>query len=302
VRNRYFGCRLATNCYLSDYNLVVLLTMVDLNSIATNLELHPDGIWYARHATPIEYPEEGNAFCYGVEEDSFWFNHRNAFILEALQSYPPGGAFFDVGGGNGYVALAIREAGIETVLVEPGIEGVLNAQRRGLDRLVCATLETAGFRPHSLPAVGMFDVLEHIADDLAFLERIREVLIPKGRLYLTVPAYHFLWSTEDDFAQHFRRYTLPQLNRLLNQAGLSTEYSTYIFATLPAPIFLFRTLPSKLGWRKKGDLNRIEAELKPSSTTANELLDSILRLELRTLKRLKSLPFGGSCLIVARNA
>jgi hypothetical protein len=117
-----------------------------------------------------------------------------------------------------------------------------------------------------------------------------------------VPAYDFLWSIEDDFAQHFRRYTLPRLKRLLMQAGFSTEYSTYIFATLPAPIFLFRTLPSKLGWRKKGDLNRIESELKPSSTTANEILDSILRLELKTLRRLKFLPFGGSCLMVARNS
>jgi SAM-dependent methyltransferase len=293
---------MAAELYLSEYNLMVLFTMIDLNAVATNLELHPDGIWYARQATPIEYPEEGNAFCYSVEEGSFWFNHRNTFILEALRRYPPGGAFFDVGGGNGFVALAIREAGIETVLVEPGIEGILNAHRRGLDQLICATLETAGFLPHSLPAVGMFDVLEHIADDLAFLEKIHEVVIPEGRLYLTVPAYSFLWSIEDDFAQHFRRYTLPQLKQLLNQAGFSTEYSTYIFATLPAPIYFFRTIPSKLGWRKKGDLHHIESELKPRSTTANGLLDSTLRLELKALERLKSLPFGGSCLLVAKNS
>ena len=279
---------------------MVLLIMIHLNSIAANLELRPDGIWYARHAASIEYPKEGNVFCYGVEEGSFWFNHRNTFILEALRRYPPAGTFFDVGGGNGFVAMAIREAGLDTVLVEPGIEGIFNAQRRGLDQLVCATLESAGFRSGCLPAVGLFDVLEHIADDLTFLEQIHEVLTPAGRIYLTVPAYNFLWSSEDDFAQHFRRYTLPQLSRLLERAGFHQEYTTYIFATLPAPIFLFRTLPSKFGRRKKGDLNRMETELKPNSVAANQLLDSILRVELKALKRLKSLPFGGSCLLVAR--
>ncbi len=276
--------------------------MTDLTTIAANLELHSDRIWYACHQSSIDYPEEGNAFCYGVEEGSFWFNHRNEFILEALRRFPPSGTFFDIGGGNGFVAMAIQQAGNETVLVEPGIEGIYNAQRRGLDHLICATLESAQFKAGSVPAVGLFDVLEHIPDDTNFLKQIHQILIPDGRLYLTVPAYKFLWSIEDDFAQHYRRYTLTGLKQRLAQTGFIPEFTTYIFASLPVPIFLFRTLPSLLGWRKKGDLSKMESELKPGSITANNLLDAILSIELKALQQWSSLPFGGSCLVVAQAA
>ncbi len=274
--------------------------MFDLTTIAENLEKRSDGIWYAREQNPIDYPEEGNSFCYQVEEGSFWFNHRNSFILEALRRFPPDGVLFDIGGGNGYVAMAIQAAGIETVLLEPGIEGIRNAQRRGLKHLVCSTLESAGFTEGSLPAIGMFDVLEHIPNDQAFLQLIHQLLVPDGRLYLTVPAYQFLWSIEDVFAQHYRRYSLKMLFKLLEAAGFQVEFSTYIFATLPIPIFLFRTLPSKFGWRRHGDLEKIGSELKINSEPANSVLDSILRLELRGLQRFNKLPIGGSCLLAAR--
>ena len=273
--------------------------MLNLTSITTNLEQRADGIWYACNQSPIDYPEEGNAFCFRVEEGSFWFNHRNSFILEALRRLPPGQPLFDIGGGNGFVAKASCEAGIETVLVDPGIEGILNARKRGINQLVCAALHDAGFLPGSLPAVGMFDVLDHIPDDLAFLKEIHSLLAPVGRLYLTVPAYQALWSIEDDFAQHYRRYRLNGLVERLQQSGFTVEFATYIFITLPLPILLFRTLPSKLGRRRHGDLEKIESELKPGSAGANSLLDFFLKLELHLLRRLNRLPFGGSCLVVA---
>ena len=274
--------------------------MVDLNSIASNLELRSDGIWYAKHHSPIAYPEDGNRFCYGVEEESFWFNHRNTFILEALRRFPPADVLFDVGGGNGFVAKAICDSGIHTILVEPGIEGIYNAKRRGIIQLICASLEDAVFFDHTLPAVGMFDVLEHIRNDHDFLSKIRRLLIPGGRLYLTVPAYRLLWSTEDDFAQHYRRYSLRELKQQLNSTGFIIEYATYIFASLPVPIFLFRTIPSQLGWRRRNDSSREKSELSPRSDTANNLLDRILRIELKILRQQKTLPFGGSCLVVAK--
>jgi hypothetical protein len=275
--------------------------MIDLAAISANLELKSDGIWYASRHSPIDYPQEGNAFCYGLEEGSFWFNHRNAFILEALRRYPPDGVLFDVGGANGYVARAIQQSGIETVLIEPGFEGVKNAQRRGISYLVCATLEDARFESHTMPAVGIFDVLEHIENDNDFLAGLHRLLKPGGRLYITVPAYQFLWSIEDDFARHYRRYTLGHLKKLLAETGFSTEYSTYIFATLPIPILLLRTVPTKLGWRRPGDLKKTGAELNPGSSAANRFVNIILRWELRTLQNLKTLPFGGSCLVVAQS-
>ena len=41
-----------------------------------------------------------------------------------MRRFPPPGTVFDVGGGNGFVTLAIQNAGMDAVLVEPGPEGV----------------------------------------------------------------------------------------------------------------------------------------------------------------------------------
>src|SRR5207249_3972828 len=123
-----------------------------------------------------------------------------------IKRYPPRTPFYDVGGGNGIVALALEKAGIPAIVVEPGVAGVKRARERGIEAKH-ATLDTAGFAPASLGSIGMFDVVEHIKDDVGFLKQARSYLQPGGRLYLTVPAYQALWSGEDVYAEHFRRYT-----------------------------------------------------------------------------------------------
>ena len=47
-----------------------------------------------------------------------------------------------------------------------------------LDQLICATFEDAEFKNGSLPAAGMFDVLEHNADDLNYLKRLHPQVRP----------------------------------------------------------------------------------------------------------------------------
>src|SRR5260221_290852 len=91
----------------------------NLSAFAQNIELGQDGLWEARTVSDVSYPECGNELCFAIEESSFWFRHRNNCILEAIKSFPVPGAFFDVGGGNGYVARALQNAGLEVVLVEP---------------------------------------------------------------------------------------------------------------------------------------------------------------------------------------
>ena len=41
------------------------------------------------------------------------------------------------------------------------------------------------FKKEKLPAVGLFDIIEHIEDDLKFIESIYNCMNRKGRLYLT---------------------------------------------------------------------------------------------------------------------
>src|ERR1035438_2021864 len=161
--------------------------MRSLTEISANLELGPDGVWTTRSVSPVSYPESGNDLCFAVEDTSFWFRHRNACIVEAARLLPPPGTLFDIGGGNGFVARALQDEGWEVVLVEPGPRGTDNAMRRGIRHVVRAAFDDARFLPGTIPAMGLFDVIEHIEEEQRFLASLERCLIPGGRIYLTVP-------------------------------------------------------------------------------------------------------------------
>lgn len=273
---------------------------ISIETISDNLEMRDPGVWFAKSQSRISYPQDANSWCFEVEQFSFWFQHRNRCISAVLKRFPPSGPVFDIGGGNGIVTMAIRDAGFEAVLVEPGIDGVRNAIARGLSPVICATLEDAGFRPQTLPAVGMFDVIEHIADDQAFLRMIHSLLIPGGRLYLTTPAYKVLWSIEDDYAGHYRRYTRSSLMRHLMDVGFRIEYATYIFAVLPLPILVLRSIPCYFGLRRDVSIEREYREHRRMKGAVGFLIESFFEAELRAIRRGYVIPFGSSCLVVAR--
>lgn len=275
---------------------------INLAEIASHLEQDPDGIWVSRRRAGISYPQEGNENCLALEEDSFWFEHRNRCIQVLMRRCPPPGVVFDIGGGNGYVASGLKQAGLPVVVIEPGWQGIRNARRRGLDPLICSTLEDAGFLPGSLPAVGLFDVLEHIRADEAFLQTIHPLLIPGGRVYLSVPAFRSLWSVDDDYAGHFRRYSAGEVQRLLTRIGFQVEFASYIFSMLPLPVLLMRALPSRLGWRKGDDWRRYQQEHTRLSGPAGWLLMRWLAWELSQLQQGRPIFLGGSYLVAARKS
>lgn len=234
---------------------------LNISTYAPNLKKGKDGIWHGAKTEKFSYPASGNNVCFEIEDKSFWFQHRNACIIELVKRFPPQGKgpIFDVGGGNGFVAKGLVDAGWDVVLVEPGRSGALNAKKRGLQHVVCATIQSAKFRQDSLPAIGLFDVLEHIEDDVGFLKYLYNLLEPGGMLYLTVPGYGFLWSDSDNYGGHFRRYKFGSLKRLFEKVGFKFRFITGIFLWLVIPILLFRAIPYRLRERKKilGNLDQV---------------------------------------------
>lgn len=276
------------------------MPLLDLRNIAPDLELDPNGWWTSRALSKVAYPEEGNSMCFAVEDTSFWFQHRNRCIVKTLEQFPPPGVIFDVGGGNGCVARAIGDAGHDVVLVEPGLAGVQNALKRGIRHVVRTAMEDMGAKDETIPAVGLFDVVEHIPDDAGFLAQIHRLLMPGGRVYLTVPAYDWLWSHEDVVAGHSRRYTIQTLRRRLESTGFTVDFVTYFFEFLPLPVFLCRALPYRLGLASKTSADTLRSDHEARSPVITRILDSVTRRELSRIAARRSLAWGGSCLAVAR--
>lgn len=224
-----------------------------------------------------------------IEPRSFWFNHRNEVVAAVVRRFPPAGRIFDLGGGNGYVSLGIKRAGFDCVVVEPSESGAATSAARGLP-VIRGALETLPL--DKLPAAGMFDVLEHIDDDTGTLTDLRRVMTRGARLYLTVPAYPLLWSSEDVVAGHFRRYRLKALCAKLRAAEFAVDYASYFFAPLVLPILAIRTL----GLCSKGDARKDHA---PPSGMIGTILTHALRRELTIITNGGKRAFGSSCLVAA---
>jgi len=278
--------------------------VIDLETSSHALRRDPrSGIWTPKEDTGAEvlsFPETGHAACFAIEDASFWFEHRNECILEALRRASFEGRFLDAGGGNGVVSKALERAGHSTVMLEPGPEGAANARARGLPNVVCATVEKAGFEAGSFEGAGLFDVIEHVEDDLALLSATRRVLVADGLVCVTVPAFEWLWSAEDELAGHYRRYTREGLDAVLRRAGFTPLYSTYFFAPLTMPFFLLRSLPHRFLERRPSAVEEGAARQHTPNALTRRAVDLLLSPERRRIAAGKGIPFGTSCLAVAR--
>lgn len=278
---------------------------VNVESFSDALRLDADtGIWRTRRAAdaPISYPADHNAACFQLEDGSFWFTHRNRCIIAAVRRFPPDGFILDVGGGNGFVAQGLIEAGYETALLEPGTIGAQNAKTgRRLRTVINATIADAGIRRGSVPSVGLFDVLEHIDDDRAFVGRLRAIMRRGGLLYLTVPAFTWLWSVSDVDALHYRRYTSHTLRGIL-AGDFDVLYSTYLFQRLLPLTMVMRALPYRLGLAKPKSAHEYEREHAVGRQGLGDMFGRILGHEVAAIAAGKSLTFGSSLLVVARRA
>jgi SAM-dependent methyltransferase len=83
--------------------------------------------------------------------------------------------------------------------------------------------------PATFPAGQSFDtvvclnVVEHLQDDVAALENIRNVLAEGGRAIILVPCGPKLYGSLDEVLGHFRRYTKEQLVSVAAQAGFHVQ-------------------------------------------------------------------------------
>lgn len=270
-----------------------------INTYFSNLKKQ-DELYFSDSKTELSYPSEGNQIYFDVEETSFWFKHRNTCIATLVKKYSPESLFFDIGGGNGYVSHGLIKEGIQTVLIEPGIQGCINAKKRGVKQIICSTLEESGCKKNSLPAVGLFDVVEHIEKDDAFIKTISEHLQNDGYLYVTVPSFSFLWSSEDELAGHFRRYSLSQIEDLLISNGYKIHFSSYLFSFLPIPILIKRTLLGKFKPRKNTSLNTVKNEHGNENGFVTFILKKLLSREKKKISKGKKINFGSSCILVAQ--
>jgi len=68
-------------------------------------------------------------------------------------------------------------------------------------------------------SVFVCEVLEHIQDDVSFMQQLNRLTRPGGNIIGSVPCNMGLWSHHDDIVGHVRRYERRELKYKLEQAG-----------------------------------------------------------------------------------
>jgi 2-polyprenyl-3-methyl-5-hydroxy-6-metoxy-1,4-benzoquinol methylase len=145
--------------------------------------------------------------------------------FEIVRRVAPPGAWLDVGCSSGAFVAVARAAGVDILGLERSDTAVAQARARDLP-VEQGTVET--FVPTRRPAVvTAFDVVEHLADPLAFVRRAVAWLAPGGVFVATVPnlasltarlmGRHWFYYAPPDHVHYFDPATI---RRLLESAGL----------------------------------------------------------------------------------
>jgi hypothetical protein len=124
------------------------------------------------------------------------------------------------------------------------------------------------------------DVLEHVPDPVGLVKEYIDK-VPSGTDFIiTVPAFQFLWSEHDVFLEHYRRYTLPEIEEVLIQAGLKIKSGNYLYGLLFPAISSIRFLK-----KIKPISGNPHSDMKPQSDITNSLLSKICKIDNFLLKK-----------------
>lgn len=227
-------------------------------------------------------------------ENHWWWRARETYLLARLDECDAVGEadrrILDIGCGDGLFFDELARYG-KVWGLEPDSAIVSNGPRRS--RIHVGLLDET-FRPESpFDWILALDVLEHVEDARAFLDRTEALLAKGGRFWLTVPAFPFLWTRHDELNHHFRRYTKRSLEEALAEAGLEPVEMHYFFHWLA---------PLKLAVRLKESVVSGPAEVETvPPRQLNRLARKASVLEQRLFSRLR-LPFGSSLFALCRRS
>jgi SAM-dependent methyltransferase len=231
-----------------------------------------------------------------IEQSHWWYTGRRKILASFLEDIcrrvtDRRPRILDVGCGTGANLLMLSEFG-DAEGVDVSEDALAFCRARGLEKVKLGAAEKLPYDDGTFDLVTALDVVEHLDDDLAGLREMRRVLRPGGRVLLFVPTFMFLWGLQDDVSNHRRRYRMPELGRVLEQAGFEVERMTYANITFFMPILTMRKLMRLTGIKA-------ESENNINVSALNGVLARVLGAESWFLKY-ANIPFGVSGLCVAR--
>jgi len=174
----------------------------------------------------IEYPDHDLMF--DAEEGLKGYNgHLVSMIYKALaeNSRIPNGKLeiAEFGAGHGtLVRIFVEKFNLKPDCIEIDLRFIQVLKQSGFTTFTSLKEATKQYE-----WIYTSNVIEHIDNDVRALKDMHNSLIDNGRLVIYVPALPFLFSSFDESAGHYRRYSKRDLISKVREAGFTVEKCHY---------------------------------------------------------------------------
>ena len=227
----------------------------------------------------------------GGEDDHWWHVAKRRLVREYVDPSLQPRRCLDIGCGGG--AMLVEAAALGSVVgMDLSLAALNHAKDRQLPALLMSEAAAVPLAAGAFSTVLALDVIEHHAQPEALLREIHRVLVPGGRVVITVPAFEWMWSYADDVLGHYRRYTRQQLHDELVASGFTVTRVSYFHAWLLPVAWLFRTIRTVLRQTSAADDFAVPH-------LVNKVLLAVCGLERRLFEKV-DLRFGLSVFAVGR--
>ncbi|MSR73960.1 MAG: class I SAM-dependent methyltransferase [Planctomycetes bacterium] len=237
-----------------------------------------------------------------LEDRHWWFLGRKSIFTHLLArlALPKKARVLDLGCGMGGMLAELGALGenFEVHGADVAQEALVHCRSRGFAKTFRAHGQALPYEDASFDLVTAFDTLEHIPQETETLLECQRILKPGGVLFLSVPAYQFLYTHQDRIVHHQRRYTASGLEAKLEMAGfrvLKASYINFFLFPLILPVVLLVKLLQFLSRSKPGNRTNVGV---PVALWLNTLLARIFAAERHVLARL-SMPIGHSLVVIS---
>ena len=235
-----------------------------------------------------------------LETTHFWFHGRREIFFDLLARAGLSDRrdlnILEIGCGAGGMLEPLSRFG-NVVGLDFSLDAMEYCKSRGFPRVATGSGTELPFADDTFDLVALFDVIEHIEDETKALQEVGRVLKPGGKVFISVPAYQFLYSNNDRAVHHLRRYTSKRLRKVIESSGLRIDKVTY-FNTFLFPLILAALMVLKLKERLVGvdeDTTNLTHALSKPVNSAFGMVMSSEKLLLRHIE----FPFGHSLIAMA---